>query len=358
MRGCADVCHARNEAVGTASACGLTRGGTGQADGLHPMSTRAQPVPPCRPRAVASYVGRHARIRDAVGPGHREPRRQRGPAGRHRPGLRPDRRRRQRHAGRAGTRHAGPARRDHRGHPRPVQRGVDRLAGVREHRAAAHAQPRQPGRDGRGGRRAGRRDAGQPGHRRRLRGGLQRWRAHEYRRLAGHHGRDRGRVRDRGAAHQRADRGRAGLPVRVRRAMERGHDPPRVPGPGRTSRAHPGRDPARPGSRDARGRAGRAGQDRPRHPRRAGPLAGRGLGQPPGRRRPAHGGITPRGQPRAGQGDRVRRAGRHADPGGPGPGPPGHPGPARPSARPPPPRRAARRRPTTTSRHASPRCSA
>ena len=38
----------------------------------------------------------------------------------------------------------------------------------------------------------------------------------------------------------------AGLPVRLRRAVERGPDPPGVPGPGRTSRAHARRDPARP----------------------------------------------------------------------------------------------------------------
>jgi translation initiation factor IF-2 len=111
--------------------------------------------------------------------------------------------------------------------------------------------------------------------------------------------------------------------------VERGPDPARVPGPGRTSRAHARRDPPRPRGGNPRGRIGRAGQDRPGHPRRAGPLAGCGVGQPAGRRGLAHGRIAPRGQPGAGQGGRVHRPGRDADPGGPGRGPPGHPGAAR-----------------------------
>ena len=187
----------------------------------------------------------------------------------------------------------------------------------------------EPDRDGRGGRRARRAVAEQPGRRRRLRGHLQRGRPAADRGVAGHHGRDNSRVPDHGAGHRGPGRRAPGLHVRLRRPVERGPDPARVPGPGRTSRAHARRDPARPRGGNPRRRTGRAGQDRPGHPRRAGPLAGRGVGQPAGRRGLADGGIAPRGQPGAGQGGRVHRPGRDADPGGPGHGPPGHPGAAR-----------------------------
>ena len=111
--------------------------------------------------------------------------------------------------------------------------------------------------------------------------------------VAGHHGRDHSRVPDHRAGHRGPGRRAPGLHVRLRRPVERGPDPARVPGPGRTSRAHARRDPARPRGGNPRRRIGRAGQDRPGHPRRAGPLAGRGVGQPAGRRGPAHGGIAP-----------------------------------------------------------------
>ena len=306
-------------------------------------STRSQPwVNPARPRARAGpgYVGigsqegrsgrsdERVRFRVAEG-GSGDRRGQRHPADRPDPGLRSPRGDRHRHAGQPGAQDGWRPGCGHRGHARPVGRRVGHLDAVRQHRGQALAERREPDRDGRGGRRARRPVAEQPGRRRRLRGHLQRGRPAADRGVAGHHGRDDSRVPDHRAGHRGPGRRAPGLHVRLRRSVERGPDPARVPGPGRTSRAHARRDPARPRGGNPRGRTGRAGQDRPGHPRRAGPLAGRGVGQPAGRRGPADGGITPRGQPRAHQGHRVHRPGRNADPGGPGGGPPGHPGAAR-----------------------------